>query len=362
MTSTAHSYATREPIPLHQAELMLGYVVGADDREVWLAVGMALRAEFGDAALEAWLQWSAGAHNYNERDCRTAWRGFKARPGGYGMGTLIKLAMEGGYKFERSEAPDAAELARRRAERDTRARQETLRREQANASAEASALAVWREGLRQGRSAYAERKGIERPESCRFSPSGWLLVPMLRYDLPREQSMRGLQTIRPDGSKRFTFGMAKAGTACRLGLAQVGEPVLLCEGYATGMSLRMATERRFAVYVAFDAGNLLAVTDIVREAHPGSPLVICGDNDWRTADAAGRPLNPGLCAAKAALEDAQGQGATAVMTHPVFPASTDAERAAGDTDFNDLHRLAGLPAVRDQLLLAIEVAKDLHHG
>lgn len=341
---------------------MLAHVAGFDDRTTWLAVGMALKAEYGDAALEPWLQWSSGANSYNERDCRTAWRSFKARVGGYGMGTLVKLAMDGGYRFERDEAPDAAEMDRRRRERLERARQESRRRDQAAASAATGALAVWREALRTGHSPYAARKGIDRPESCRFSPSGWLLVPMLRYDWPREESMRGLQTIRPDGTKRFTFGMGKLGSACRLGLAEVGEPVLICEGWATGMSLRMAIERRWPVYVAFDAGNLGAVTDIVRRAHPGSPLVICCDNDWRTLDNAGRPLNPGLCAAKAALEEAQEQGATAVMAHPVFPTSNDANRADGDTDFNDLHRLAGLPAVRDQLMLAIEVVKGLHRG
>jgi putative DNA primase/helicase len=250
-------------------------------------------------------------------------------------------------------------IAQRRREFELRRADDQARREVAHAEAEQTALRQWREALREGRSPYAERKGIERPESCRFTPGGWLLVPAIRYDLPREQSLKGLQAIRPDGAKRFTGGMAKAGAACRLGLAEVGEPVLLCEGWATGMTLRMATDRKVACYVAFDAGNLPQVAQTVHAAHPCSPLVLCADDDWRTLDKDGRPLNPGRVHAAAAREVVQTAGGVALLAMPVFKAGP---RAEASTDFNDLHAAEGLGEVRAQMAVALQVAREVRRG
>ena len=347
----------RDPIELHQAEAMLAFV-DAHERGVWLNVGNALKSEFGDAAFDAWDRWSAGADNYNERSARLTWRSL--RPGMVSIGTLVKLAMDGGFRFtaDRTARPDSAELARRRAQREQRAAADEARRAREQLAAEDLALAQWRAAAREGDSGYARAKGIERPESCRYGADGVLLVPAIRYDLPREESLKGLQAIRADGGKRFTPGMAKAGAACRLGLAEAGAPILLCEGWATGMSLRMATERRVAVFVAFDAGNLPIVAEIVHEAHPASPLVICADDDWRTLDKTGRPLNPGRVQAAEAMHAVQASGGHALMAAPVFRPS----RAEGCTDFNDLHRAEGIEAVREQLALALEVARTLKHG
>lgn len=348
----------RDPIALHTAESMLAHV-DPHERETWLQVGMALHAEYGDAAFDAWDRWSAGAANYSERSVRQSWRSFK--PGRTSIGTLVKLALDGGYRFDRDGAarPDAAELAQRRAQREAQWAAEAQARDRARLDAEQVALAQWREALRTGRSGYAERKGIERPESCRFTPAGWLLVPAIRYDLPREQSLKGLQVIRPDGTKRFTTGMAKAGAACRLGLAEVSDPVLICEGYATGMTLRMASDRRVAVYVAFDAGNLPRVAEIVHAVHPAAPIVLCADDDWRTVDTGGRPLNPGRVAAAAARDAVQADGGVAILSVPVFRAG---DRDDGSTDFNDLHATEGLDAVRGQIELALEVAREVKRG
>lgn len=348
----------RSPVTLYQAEDMLAFV-DSHDRETWVQVGKALAAEFGDSARDAFDRWSEGADNYKQADCLTTWRSCLRKPGGYTIGTLIKLAVERGYKFDRTAQPDQAEQDRLRMERQARREQEARERERLQLSAEEGALMVWREAHRAGSSSYAERKHIERPESCRYTPGGTLIIPMLRYDLPREQSLKGVQAIRPDGGKKFTYGMTKLGTACRLGLVQVGEPVLLCEGWATGMSLRMAVDRKLAVYVGFDAGNLGEVAHIVSQLHPASPLVICADDDWKTTDRGGRPMNPGRVAGAAARDEVQEAGGVAVLSYPVFAAKG---RDEGSTDFNDLHVTEGLDGVREQIALALNVARDLKHG
>jgi putative DNA primase/helicase len=348
----------RPPIDMRQAEAMLQFIDGAEDRETWVAVGMALKAEFGDAAWGAWEQWSQQAANYSAPACRSSWRGFKSRAGGYTIGTIIKLAKDGGYRFEPGERPAAADLARRRAERESRAAADARARADLAANAEERALADWRSALREGESAYAKRKGIDKPESCRFLPSqqgGGLVLPMLRYDLPREQSLKGVQIIRDDGSKKFTYGMQKPGTACRLGLPVIGEPVFVCEGYATGMSIRMALERRYPVYVAWDAYNLPVVVESVYSMLPGCPIVICADDDWRTA-IKGIANNVGRIQAQVAMDGVMDAGARLVVrSFPIFAA----HRGDKDTDFNDLHRLEGLPQVRAQLDVALDVLQQI---
>ena len=157
-----------------------------------------------------------------------------------------------------------------------------------------------------------------------------LLVPM-RDAAGR---LRGVQRLLPDGGKRFVRGVAKAGLCHRI--AGHGDTVYVCEGYATGASLHMATGH--TVLVAFDAGNLESVARAAQARLPAGTLVIAADNDRHTRKPDGTPWNTGLEHARTA--------AAAVGAPVVFPnfASPDTP----DTDFNDLHRLEGLHAVRQQ--------------
>ena len=64
----------RAPLDLRTAEGMLSFVPDCEDRETWLAMGMALKSEFGEAAFDAWDRWSQGGGNYNAKACRASWR------------------------------------------------------------------------------------------------------------------------------------------------------------------------------------------------------------------------------------------------------------------------------------------------
>jgi putative DNA primase/helicase len=360
MTSPA---ANRAPIELRTAEGMLSFIDGVEDREIWIAVGMALKSEYGDSALPAWDAWSQEAANYSAPACRSSWRGFKSTTGGGGitMGTLVKYAMLGGYTFDAQNQPkvDPGELARRRAERSARAAKEQAERQALASNAEAQALKTWRQASRTGQSPSLERKSIDAAESVRFGAGGTLVVPMIRYDLPRENSLKGVQEIFADGSKKFTYGMAKTGVACRLGLPVVGDPVLVCEGYATGMTLRMAINRRYPVFVGFDAYSLPAVAVAVYHALPGSPIIICGDDDHGTT-LKGLPNNVGRIQAQIAMEsvlDIEPRAKLVTRTYPVFRRNT--QRGRKDTDFNDLHRLEGLAEVSAQIELCLDTIQTL---
>jgi hypothetical protein len=215
---------------------------------------------------------------------------------------------------------------------------------EALASGEAEAH---RAGLRTGE-AIIDRTGVwEGPGWLRFNKSGEAQQGALAREreinelkqqivalAAREQALVGVQAIKPDGEKRFAKGTAKRGSACRIGCVVVGEPVLVAEGYATGMTLRAAVGARLPVFVAFDAGNLEPVVEILQAVYPQSPVLLCADDDYATEG------NPGRAKAQK-LRRRNGVH----MIYPVWPG----ERRPKDTDFNDLHQAAGLHVVARQL-------------
>ena len=147
-----------------------------------------------------------------------------------------------------------------------------------------------------------------------------LLIPMKHS----AKELVGLQRIFADGTKRFIKGTPLAGAYCTIGTPSKTGTVVICEGYATGVSIHQATG--YCVVVAFNAGNLAAVSQKIRKALPGAQVIIGADDDAFTDG------NPGMSAASAT-------GLPACW--PVWLG----ERGKG-TDFNDLHVAEGLDAVR----------------
>ena len=234
-----------------------------------------------------------------------------------------------------------------------RARQEDAKRRAAEIAANAARRAASRAaGLfkrmpEKGRSDYLDRKHIVG-FGVRYAPrSGAFLVPMCNV---RDQIV-GLQVIFPakqeDTGRDKTYwpyGMSKEGAFHLIGgHPEPGEPVLVCEGYATGASLHMATS--MAVAVAFDAGNLMVVSKAMRERFPGCPIILCRDDDWKTKRPNGSPWNPG--------EEKACNAATVVGGQVVAPIFS-VEREDKWTDFNDLHCAEGLEAVRRQILTVVK--------
>ncbi|CAI8809211.1 putative DNA primase/helicase [Pseudomonas donghuensis] len=234
-----------------------------------------------------------------------------------------------------------------------RARQEDAKRRAAEVAANAArraanrASALFKRMPEKGRSTYLDRKQIVGFK-VRYAPrTGAFLVPMQNA----QDQIVGLQVIYPDKQEStgrdksyWPAGMAKDGAFHLIGgHPEPGEPVLVCEGYATGASLHMATSE--AVAVAFDAGNLLAVAKLMRERFPGRPIILCRDDDWKTTRPNGDPWNPGEEKANNAALVVGGQ-----VVAPIF----SGEREVKWTDFNDLHCAEGLEAVRRQVMAVIK--------
>lgn len=250
---------------------------------------------------------------------------------------------------ERFAAERAAAQARRDEERAQEARLAAM-----------TANDLWHEASRFGGSAYLKRKQVEA-ESCRYLPDGSLVIPLLRYDWPRERALVATQRIYPGPrthrrtgeelpQKTFTKGFEKPGASLRLGLVLEGEPILVCEGYSTALSIRMATGRMLPVFMALDAGNLGPVCELVRALHPSHRLLICADDDWRTRNHDGELWNAGRVKAREAAKAID-------RCDVLWPSFAGLARGPKDTDFNDLHVLGGLGRVQTQLQSVLDAIR-----
>jgi archaellum biogenesis ATPase FlaH len=102
---------------------------------------------------------------------------------------------------------------------------------------------------------------------------GKLLIPVYGAD----GILQSVQAIFSDGAKRFHSGGKMAGGHCWIGDPVVGETLLVAEGFATADSLNEATG--YAVCIAFSAGNLKSITQMIASQYIGKKIVICADND-----------------------------------------------------------------------------------
>ena len=164
-----------------------------------------------------------------------------------------------------------------RRERDARRKereQEALAREAAAAEAAKAVVA----GCGTGEHPYFESKGFaerigliadcggppwlagvaENSNAWRAGRGGgpWLVLPI--RDARNE--IRSAQYVAPDGTKKFHLGSSTR--ACYHRIGRSAKSVVLCEGYATGLSVHDALAKRYypcEVRVCFSAQNIAAV-------------------------------------------------------------------------------------------------------
>jgi putative DNA primase/helicase len=212
------------------------------------------------------------------------------------------------------EAQHRARLTAMRREREA----EEARRK---AEARQNAAAIWQAARpAPDEHVYLRAKGV-KAHGLRIY-DGALAVPM------RDGAeLHSLQFIAGDGCKKFLTGGRVSG--CYFPIGKADGVLCIAEGYATGASIHEATG--YAVAVAFNAGNLVAVARALRRKFPRLRLILCADDDAKTEG------NPGLSKAREAAQAVGG-----LLAVPDF----GADRFEGATDFNDLHRHAGLDAVR----------------
>ncbi|MCP1646976.1 VapE domain-containing protein [Pseudomonas nitroreducens] len=355
--------------------------LSADSREAWVAVGMGVKAEFGEEGFDAWDHWSQSGTGYKAADAKTVWRSF--RKSGTGFGTVVKMARDNGWE------PEKKELSREDRRRFAQQQEERRQRRQAELEADEARLLVMRQQVAAacgcilmehcqsaGNSPYLQRKQVgahgvaflrhtvvleidDQAERCQLwvgadaqqylanlpkpRPDHLSMLVMRRGDLviplrDADFTLHSLQLINDQGKKLFPKYGRKAGLFHLLGDLAGAQCVAEAEGYATAASVHEATG--WPVAMAIDSGNLPGVAAALRQLAPDACLVIAGDDDPTVTG------NPGRVKAETAAKSCRGVA--------VFPAGKPG------ADWNDLHVAQGLELVREQLAAAADSAVVPH--
>ena len=171
--------------------------------------------------------------------------------------------------------------------------------------------------------AYLLDKGV-RSYGLRLR-EGKLIMPLRDAD----NALHSYQSIDEKGNKRFLGGGLVEGLFFVIGVITPGI-LYIAEGYASAASVHEASGR--PVIVALNCGNLLAVAKVLQAKYPEAELVFCADADSWTG-------KPGENKADEAARAVRGKVAV-----PVFAEMRTIDEKP--TDFNDLHQLEELEAVR----------------
>ncbi|EMO1206818.1 LPD7 domain-containing protein [Escherichia coli] len=183
---------------------------------------------------------------------------------------------------------------------------------------------------------YLTRKGIRAAPGVRLNNKNELVIPFSNG----RGEIRSYQRIPVTGGKdaRILKGSEKSGNWFAFGTPENGRPLLFAEGYATAASLHEATGH--PVLMTIDADNMINVAKNARKIWTDSPFVFCADNDHQ------RKINKGVSSAKKAAASTHGE--------VIIPAFTEAEKAQGLTDFNDLDASRGRDAFQRAMNAQLE--------
>lgn len=185
---------------------------------------------------------------------------------------------------------------------------------------------------------YLRAKGV-KAHGLMLADDGRLIVPMRIGG-----EIHSAQFIDKNGEKRFLSGGRVKGCYYLIGTAAEAKErgVILCEGFATGATLREATG--MAAVDCFMAGNLLDVSTFIRSKLGGDVQIILGGD----VDKSGTGQ-------RAANEAAQAVGGIVALP-PFTP-----EELAGDdppSDWNDFAKLRGANAVRESIEKALQAPQE----
>lgn len=321
----------------NEIERALSYVSNNDDRETWVRMGAGIKSELGEDGFDIWDRWSSTADNYSHKAAKAVWKSL--RPGRVNIGSVFYEAKQGGYTPEKTEAKtytkeELAARAKARQEREAKAIADRLA--DADMAKDKAQELFNNAGPVNPNHPYLLKKGINDPA---------LLANLRQQDnnllIPARQNgeIVAVQKINHDGGKYFGKNEMLTGSAFFIGdKSQVKDGLILTEGLATGASLHAATNK--PVLVVFAAHNLVNVAESLKNTD--FPIILAADNDSHTK-------NAGL---KFAEKAAQVLGERATINMPIFTEQDNAlfqDRHGADkypSDFNDLHEIRGLDAVK----------------
>lgn len=262
---------------MNRAESALAFI-SPIERDTWVRAAMALRSEFGDAALDVWLDWSRQADSFRELDARAVWKSCRGQ--GVTIGSLYHEARQSGWRDAGFQQPTAQQMADRQREAQERASkegQERIRLAQA-----AARKAQWiLDQCKPEQHAYLHSKGFAELEGLVWRPE--LETNLLCIPMRVNGKLVGLQMIDKTGGKKFLTRQITAGAEFCFDCRAQAASDWWTEGYGTALSLRAcldALKQPYRIHVCFSASN------VKRMAHSG--FVIADNDASGTGEAAAR--------------------------------------------------------------------------
>jgi len=301
-----------EPIDLAMLSGLLTFVPADIPREEWTRFLMAIKSEFGEAGKGTAQEWSSTSSNYDPKAFNSTWKSIRAG-GGVTIGTLIHEAKQNGFKF----APvSPAEKQRLRTEQRKR---ESLRKKR-EAIEEQKRVQLYREAKARANKTLRERAFYANPEHPYFINKGissevnqlnrvyqfvnTLMVPVFHFTAPYQWEVCSLQYIDDKGGKFFLKGGQTKGGFYPIRFNGAVSTIVICEGFATGVTLATHYKPSAEVVCAFNARNLKPVAREFKKRYPVARIIIAGDNDRQTEQATG--INVGIAKAKEAARFVDG--------------------------------------------------------
>lgn len=257
---------------LDRAHSALQAIPPAIPREDWVKVAMAAHA--AGIGFDAFDTWSAQADSYNAAKCRDLWKSIK--PGkGIGPASLFQIAKQHGWRDGKTSPPRPARAA------------PVPKAAPAPEKPGMAPAEVWERGApATAQHAYCQTKGIGAGAGrlgLRVLPAndplhiggksmaGALLVPCREID----GTLKTLQCIPPTGPKMNLPGASFGNGFHVVGELKAGQPVYVCEGFASAWACWVETGH--AAVVTFGASRMGTVAAAVREACSGAVLVLVPD-------------------------------------------------------------------------------------
>ena len=331
-----------------EIEKALSYIE-PHDRDVWVNTAYSLKHELGEEAFDMWDRWSQQSDSYSSRDARSVWKSIKNPT--RTIASLFYDARANGYRPDTPYTPPSAEEQARRQAEAAAAREAAQRQLQENhLRVSKTAQRIWRNAAPASLAhPYLAAKGITDPAVLGgIRQSEYQGVLNLQIPIYRDGTLYNLQSISPDGGKHFLKDGLKSGGYTVVGdAADTARGIVVAEGFATAASIHQATGK--PVVVAFDAGNMVTVSETLAKNLPQDiPVTIAVDND---------ASGTGLAKARQAAA-LFGDRAKAVQPEFTMTQIQQFQRENGldgkgrpklPSDFNDLHKLAGVAAVRQAL-------------
>lgn len=338
-----------------EIEKALSYIE-PHDRDVWVNTAYSLKHELGEEAFDMWDRWSQQSDSYSSCDARSVWKSIKNPT--RTIASLFYDARANGYRPDTPYTPPSAEEQARRQAEAAAAREAAQRQQQENhLRVSKTAQRIWRNAAPATLAhPYLAAKGITDPAVLGgIRQSEYRGVLNLQIPIYRDGTLYNLQSISPDGGKHFLKDGLKSGGYTVVGdAADTARGIVVAEGFATAASIHQATGK--PVVVAFDAGNMVTVSEtLAKNLPPDIPVTIAVDND---------ASGTGLAKARQAAA-LFGDRAKAVQPEFTMTQIQQFQRENGldsqgrpklPSDFNDLHKLAGIAAVRQALDEGVNLA------